>query len=151
MAPLIILLVVFSCVLLVLRWSRGRWPVTVAGRVAIAVMFVFTGGSHFLVPGPLVEMVPPLFPRPDRWVALTGVLEILGGIGLLVPRTRKLAACCLALFLVAVFPANVYAAQNKVGLGGHVNGPGYLWFRAPLQLLLLIWTLVFGLRSGDRR
>ena len=151
MAPLSLLLFSFGCVLLVLRWARGRWLVTVSGRVAIAVMFVFTGVSHFFLPGPMAEMVPPLFSRPDRWVALTGVAEILGGVGLLVPRARLVAAWCLAVFLVAVFPANVYAAQHQVGPGGHAQGLAYLWFRAPLQLLFLVWVLVFGLRSGSRR
>ncbi len=151
MAPLIILLVVFGCVLLLLRWSRGRWLVTLSGRIALGVMFVFTGASHFIVPGPMAEMVPPLFPRPDRWVAATGILEILGGIALLIPRTQRMAAWCLAAFLVAVFPANVYAAQNQVGVGGHLQGVVYLWFRAPVQLLLLICVLVWGLRRAERR
>ncbi len=151
MAPLFILLFIFGVILLLLRWLRGRWLISVSGRIAMGIMFVFAGASHFIVPEPMAEMVPPFFPRADRWVAATGVLEVLGGIGLLIPRTRRLAAWCLAVFLIAVFPANVYAAQNKVGVGGHVQGVGYLWFRAPMQLLFLVWVLFCGVRRGKRR
>ena len=58
----------------------------------------------------LVRMVPPRFPRPELLVTVTGVLEILGAIGLLIPATAKLAALCLALLLTALFPANIHAA-----------------------------------------
>jgi len=113
-------------------------------------MFVFTGVSHFIFPGPMAEMVPPIFPSPELWVAFTGGAEILGGIGLLVPRTSRLSAWGLALFLVAVFPANVFAAIHQVGMGGHRDGLGYLWFRAPLQVVFLAWVVYFGIISPRR-
>lgn len=121
-----------------------------AGRIALAALFVMTGVAHFIVTEPMAEMVPPPFP-PVATVLATGVLEILGAIGLLVPRTSKLAAWCLFVFLIAVFPANIYAAVNHTGLGGHLDGPSYLWQRVPFQLLLLVWTWVFGIRRRDRR
>lgn len=125
--------------------SAGR-----AGRIALAALFVMTGAAHFIVTEPMAQMVPPPFP-PVATVWVTGVLEILGAIGLLVPRTSTLAAWCLLALLVAMFPANIYAAIHHTGLGGHVDGPSYLWQRAPLQLLLLAWTWVFGIRMGVRQ
>ena len=116
-----------------------------AGRMALAVLFLFTGVAHFVMTESMARMVPPPFP-PVLTVWATGVLEILGAIGLLLPRTSRLAAWCLFVFLLAVFPANVYAALNHTGLGGHVDGPSYLWQRAPLQLLFLAWTWYFGIR-----
>ncbi|GAA4217439.1 DoxX family protein [Actinocatenispora rupis] len=64
----------------------------------------------------LVAMVPPRLPRPALLVALTGVLEVAGAVGLLLPATYRLAAFLLGLLLIAVFPANVYAARHHVGL-----------------------------------
>lgn len=125
--------------------SAGR-----AGRIALAALFVMTGAAHFIVTEPMAQMVPPPFP-PVATVLATGVLEILGAIGLLLPRRSILAAWCLLALLVAMFPANIYAAIHHTGLGGHVDGPSYLWQRAPLQLLLLAWTWVFGIRMRVRQ
>src|SRR5215216_1783679 len=115
-----------------------------AGRGALAIMFVFTGTSHFTsMKYDFAAMIPE--PLPDGlWVIyLTGVFEIAGAIGLLIPRTRRIAAICLALLMVALFPANVNAALNGIPLGGEVPTP--LWLRAPMQLLfigMLWWTSI---------
>lgn len=145
MAPLLVLIVSFALASPALRLRHGRWSLAIAGRFAAAAMFVFTGVSHFIFPDAMAEMVPPLFPAPRLWIAATGVAEIAGGIGLLFERTRRVSAWALAVFLVAVFPANVYAALERVGMGGHRQGPGYLWFRAPLQVAFLAWVVYFGL------
>jgi uncharacterized membrane protein len=63
-------------------------------------------------------MVPPGLPRPDLLVTITGVLEVLGAIGLFIPRTAPVAAICLAVFLIAVFPANVRASRRKLTIAG---------------------------------
>jgi uncharacterized membrane protein len=88
-------------------------------------------------------MIPD--PLPDGlWVIyLTGLFEIAGAVGLLVPRTRRLAGVLLVLLLVALFPANVNAIINEITLGG--NDPTPLWFRAPMQLLyigMVWWTSI---------
>jgi uncharacterized membrane protein len=90
-------------------------------RILLAVVFVAMGTLHF-VPGAargMAAMVPPALRvvRPSVLVAFTGVCEILGGIGLLIPATRVPAALCLAVFLVAVFPANAYAAGKTERFG----------------------------------
>ena len=110
---------------------------------ALAVLFCFTGVAHF---GPLSaeveKMLPPWVPAPKATVFLTGALEILGAIGLIVPETRRLAGTCLIIFLVAVFPANVHAAKIKLSLRGQPVTP--LWLRAPMQVLfivLLAWVI----------
>jgi uncharacterized membrane protein len=143
---LVVLLGTFAVVLLTER-ARRRWEGAVprAGRLALSALFLFTGISHFFLTARMAEMVPPPFP-PTATVLVTGVLEILGAVGLLVPRTSRTAAWCLLAFLLAVFPANVHAAWNHVGLGGHVDGPSYLFLRAPLQILFLGWTWYFGIR-----
>jgi uncharacterized membrane protein len=112
----------------------ATWQVSAAW--ALAAMFGFTASAHFTkTKEDLVAMVPKAFPNPRMLVYLTGVLEILGAIGLLVPVTRSLAGICLALLLVAMFPANVAAARKGTQLRGKPPTP--LWIRAPMQLLFV--------------
>jgi uncharacterized membrane protein len=107
-------------------------------------MFLFTGASHFTsMKYDFAAMIPAPLPD-DLWVIyLSGVLEIAGAIGLLIPRTRKVAGICLVLLLVALFPANVNAALNEIPLRGEAPTP--LWLRAPMQLLfigMVWWTSI---------
>lgn len=96
----------------------------------------------------------------DLWVIyLTGVFEIAGAVGLLIPGTWRLAGVCVVLLLVAMFPANVNAIINGIALGG--NAPTPLWARAPMQLLyigMVWWTSIkkdpegdVGLRQFEKR
>jgi uncharacterized membrane protein len=93
-------------------------------RVVFALAFIGMGVNHFR-PGPrriMGRMIPPFLrgkdPRtPDRLVLLTGVCEIAGGIGLLIPALWSVAAIALMIFLVAVFPANAFAAANRDRFG----------------------------------
>jgi uncharacterized membrane protein len=115
-----------------------------AGRGALVIMFLFTGASHFTsMKYDFAAMIPPPLPN-DLWVIyLTGVFEIAGAIGLLIPRTRKLAGICLVLLLVALSPANVYAALDEIPLRGEAATP--LWIRTPMQLLyigMVWWTSI---------
>ena len=116
----------------------------VAGRIALAIMFLFTGFSHFSsMKYDFAAMIPPPLPN-DLWVIyLSGVFEIAGAVGLLIPRTRRLAGICLVLLLVALFPANVYAALSEIPLRGEAATP--LWIRTPMQLLyigMVWWTSI---------
>ncbi|MGA5463203.1 DoxX family protein [Mycobacterium sp. NPDC050041] len=87
------------------------WPRAVA--VGLALMFTMTGVAHF-VPAmrrDMIAIVPPRLPAPGLLVTITGVLELLGAVGLLFPPTRVAAAVCLFLLMLAMFPANVHAAR----------------------------------------
>ncbi len=106
-------------------------------RFALVLLFVGAGALHFIRPGIYLRIMPPALPAPLLLVYLSGLFEILGGLGLLWPRTRQLAGWGLLALLVAVFPANVYMAQAHQELGV----PGWLaWGRLPLQLPLLAWV-----------
>ncbi|WP_433248923.1 DoxX family protein [Streptosporangium sp. CA-135522] len=90
-------------------------------RGGLALMFVLTGVSHFApaqLRNDMIAMVPPQLPRPDLLVTLTGVLELAGAAGLLLPPTASLAAGALALLMLAMFPANVSAARRRLTLNG---------------------------------
>jgi uncharacterized membrane protein len=87
------------------------WPQAVA--VGLAAMFVMTGIAHF-VPAmrrDMIAIVPPRLPAAGLLVTITGVLEMLGAVGLLYPPTRVVAAVCLFVLMMVMFPANVYAAR----------------------------------------
>jgi uncharacterized membrane protein len=116
------------------------------GRISVALLFVFTGLGHFVNPEPMAAMLPPWVPARVPMIYATGLLEWAGAVGLLVPRYARAAGLCLLTFLVAVFPANVFAALNHVEMGGHELGPAYLLVRAPFQLALMWWTYHFAVR-----
>lgn len=88
-------------------------------RASLAAMFAFTAVSHFVqqTRSDLLRMVPPALPRPELLVTLTGLLELAGAIGLLWGPWHRTAAIALALLLVALFPANAYAARAGVVIG----------------------------------
>jgi len=113
-----------------------------ATRAGLAVMFVFTGVAHFTrTRADLVRMVPPQLPGPGLLVTLTGVAELAGAIGLLVPAFARTAALALIVLLMAMFPANIQAARAGHLIGGRPHTP--MWLRLPLQLLwigLLWWS-----------
>jgi uncharacterized membrane protein len=86
------------------------WPA--ATRAGLAVMLLFTGIAHFnSMRHDLVRMVPPSIPRPMAFIYFTGLCEILGDIGLLLPATRFAAAVALIVLFLALLPANIYAAR----------------------------------------
>ena len=114
-----------------------------ATRVGLAIMFAFTGATHFTrTRQDLVRMVPPRLSNPAGLVTLTGVAELAGALGLLVPSTARWAAYALMLLLVAMFPANIYAARIHHTIAGRPHTR--LALRLPLQILwigLLWWSV----------
>jgi len=137
MAPFIVLTTLFVVLSLAghfqLPVSYGWWT---SLRLSLSGMFLLTASAHWGKRRPdLIKMVPPFFTRPDVLVSLTGVLEILGAVGLMIPAAARSAAVGLALLLVTVFPANVHAARKRLTIGGReVEG---LAPRTALQLVFL--------------
>jgi uncharacterized membrane protein len=104
----------------------------------LALLFIGAGILHFLSPAPYLRIMPPYLPAPLLLVYVSGVAEIAGGLGLLVPTTRRLAGIELIVVLLAVFPANVYMLQTQ---GAGMSVPLWvLWLRLPLQLALIAWV-----------
>jgi uncharacterized membrane protein len=129
MAPLVALLT-GSVAARIVGWLGidyvNSWVKAIA--VGLAAMFVLTGVAHFAPPlrASLIAIVPPRLPAPGLLVSFTGVLELLGAVGLLVPATRIVAAVCLMLLMLAMFPANIYAARMP-------NPPMSMTTRLPLR------------------
>ena len=118
-----------------------------SGQLAIMIMFVFTGISHFFFTVQMVQMLPEWVPGRESLVYFTGVLEIVGGLAILRQRMVPFAGVSLIFFLLGVLPSNIYAAFNYTGMGGHVNGPSYLLFRIPLQMFFIVWIWFFTIRN----
>ena len=109
-------------------------------RWVLTIFMVGAGVNHFLVPATYVGMMPAELPVPLTLVYISGVAEILGGLGLILPATRRLAAWGLIALFVAVFPANLNMALNHLPLGDR-GVPGWaLWARLPLQGVLIAWA-----------
>ena len=149
MAPLIVLAVATLVFRLIGKWVAflNSWPAAV--RVGLAAMFAFTAMAHFNdMRHQLAEMLPPWVPNPELVIIFTGLCELAGAIGLLIPKTRRAAAVALVLFLIAVFPANVHAAQEGVLLRGQPATP--LVPRALMQILFIGLTWWSGFIAARR-
>lgn len=112
-------------------------------RWLLTIVMVGAGANHFINPAPYLGMMPDVLPAHLALVYLSGVAEIAGGLGLILPATRKLAAWGLILLLLAVFPANVNMALNDLPLGDDPVPSWALWARLPLQLVFILWAWWF--------
>ena len=106
-----------------------------------AAFYVWAGYAHFARPDFYLPMMPPYLPWHAELVFLSGVAEVMCGLGLLFPQTRKLAAWGTIALLIAVFPANIHVAVNNVAVFGATEGPGPIgYIRLPFQLVLMAWA-----------
>jgi len=107
---------------------------------ALAAAFVAAGANHFLSPDFYMPMMPPYLPAHLELVYLSGIAEIAGGFGVLIPRWRRAAGYWLIAVLIAVFPANLHMALNGISPPGMDASQTALWIRLPFQLVFIAWT-----------
>ncbi len=123
-------------------------------RVSIGALAAFVFGAgvmHFVTPQFFIDIVPDYLPAPAALVAVSGVFEILGAIGLLVPMTRRFAAFGLIALFIAVFPANVHMALHQITPTGAPTLPAWLpWARLPLQGALIWWAYTIARAAKPR-
>ncbi len=119
-------------------------------RLFTALGFCVSGVGHFVITDGFRKIVPPFLPAPTELVYISGVFEVLGGIGLLIPRTRRAAGWGLAALLLAVYPANIYHAVSGVKVGGIIDQPIYHVFRIPMQFFL-IWEVLWCSRALEKK
>lgn len=142
MKPILILLVpvrVFSLITLNTMLNFITHPSF--SQYLIGAAFIFTGILHFIKPGVFVRIMPDYIPCHRALVLFSGVAEVLGGLGVLMPKTQFWAACGLIVLLVAVFPANIDMSVQAVrhqGWGSWYTGATLL--RLPLQFVLIYWV-----------
>lgn len=120
-----------------------------AARWILAAFFVAAGANHFVMTPVYLGMMPPWLPGPEAANVVSGVAEILGGLGLLLPPWRRAAGWGLVALLVAVFPANVHVARQGF-MPGTDFSPAALRWRLPAQALLVLavgWAALPGRRA----
>jgi uncharacterized membrane protein len=118
------------------RWRTGlRW--------LLVLVYVAAGVAHLLRPAFFLAITPPWVPAPALVIAVTGVCEILGAVGLLLPRWRWWAGVMLAAYAVAVFPANLHHAFGGVEAGVAL-GASYHLPRLLFQPVFVWWALFAG-------
>lgn len=142
--------IVLILLVLIVPWTAAvlvSGKTELAGRISIAVLFCFTALGHFVKPHEMLEMLPPWVPARKLVVLLSGLLELAFAIGILVPSISRLTATSAIVFLFLATPLNIYSAYRRVNFGGHAAGPGYLFIRLPLQILLIAWIWWFTLRT----
>jgi uncharacterized membrane protein len=127
-------------------------------RAHLSALFIFAGTLHLFQPAFFLPIMPPAIPFPIACIEISGVFELLGGLGLWMPlhRIQLLTGWGLIVLLLAVFPANVYMAAANVKIHGMPSQPWMAWARLPLQPLLIVAvTWVTGIwpkrcnKSGD--
>lgn len=109
-------------------------------RWLLAAFFIAAGLNHFRDVEFYRAMMPAWLPWHDALIQASGVAEVLGGIGVLVPAARAFAGWGLVALLVAVFPVNLNLALHPMSLPGLVVPAWALWARLPLQVVLIAWV-----------
>jgi uncharacterized membrane protein len=116
-------------------------------RVLLAVFFVAAGVNHFVSPENYLQIIPPFLPARAAANYVSGLAEILGGVGILFVPTRRLAALGLILLLILVFPANIYGALHGMQISDWDVPRWVLWLRLPIQPLLIAWVYFAGWKA----
>ena len=114
-------------------------------RLLAAIFFIAAGTGHFVIPAFYLAMMPPWLPAHVVLVQLSGIAEIIGGVGLLIPRFRQAAGVGLIVLLIAVFPANIEMLLKARAVGAPELA---LWIRLPFQILFIWW--VWAVSRADR-
>lgn len=119
-------------------------PVRTGFRWLLALIYLAAGIIHIRSPGGFVAITPDWVPSPHAVVFWTGVAEIAGAIGLMIPRLRRAAGIGLALYALCVWPANFNHALNDIAIGGNRLPWAYHGPRLMLQPLIIWWALWVG-------
>jgi uncharacterized membrane protein len=115
-----------------MSWLPASWPKRIV-LLLVAAFFGYAGVSHFTNEAFFVRIVPPWLPAPLLMVQLSGIAEIAGAVGVLIPRTRRLAGWGLLALLAAVYPANVHMALHPEQFPDMT--PTALYVRLPFQFV----------------
>lgn len=109
-------------------------------RVFLAVFMITAGVLHFVSTDAFAQIVPDWLPWHRELVLISGVFEIAGGVGLLIPSIRKVAGTGLILLYIAVLPANIHMAIYKIQPLDFEIPDFVLWARVPFQLVFIYWA-----------
>lgn len=111
------------------------------GSYSMVIFLVFFGLSHFYKQDELILMLPDFIPFPEFIIFITGIIEITLAVGLLFPTTRRLSGILIAVYFIAVLPANIYKAVNTVEISGTLSNDTVAWLRIFFQPIFIVWAL----------
>jgi uncharacterized membrane protein len=114
------------------------------GRYALVALYALAGLAHVLFADAFLLITPDWVPFPATIIALTGICEIAGAIGLMTRRFRRVAGICLAIYAVCVFPANIKHVIHDLGSATATLGWWYHLPRLALQPAIVWWALFAG-------
>ena len=152
MTPVIILILLTSPLLIaciVAKITKTKLNIKKYASWGLGIAFIFFSVGHFVKTDGMIEMLPSWVPLRLEIIYATGILELVIGISLFFTNLQNKAALVAIMVLVLFFSANIYAALNSVGLGGHQWGPVYLLIRVPLQLILIAWAYFFCVKNAE--
>src|SRR5690625_3736117 len=139
------LLIILSRIGILFRHETSRG----LAALAMAVFLIFLSVSHFFLMDEMILMIPKIFPYPGFIVYATGVIEIMLAIGLIVPKTRRLSGIFIALYFIAIFPANIVKAMSDIDIQGTFNSPIMSWVRLLFQPIFILWALYCSKTDND--
>lgn len=151
--PIIILCLLSSPLLVAFIFSRltnRKLAIRKYACWGLGVAFIYFFIGHIVKTDGMVEMLPEWVPLRLQLIYATGLVELAIGGALFIPKYQRIAAKLAILVFIVFFPANVYAALNGLGLGGHQWGPEYLLIRGPLQVILIAWAYYLCLRDCNK-
>lgn len=151
--PILILLILSSPLGVAFFYSRLKKASINIKKYAcwgLGLAFIFFFIGHIVKANGMAEMLPPWVPFKIPLIYITGAIELLVGIALFITRLQLVAAKISIIIFIVFFPANIYAALNSVGLGGHQWGPIYLLIRAPLQIILILWAYFLCIKNHNK-
>ena len=119
-----------------MKLPAGWWKKLVL--FGLAAFFINVGVDHFVNPEFYLSIMPPAFPLHLEAVYISGFFEVLGGVGVLIPRLRKIAGWGLVALLVAVYPANIYMAITPEAFPE--ASVALLYVRLVFQFLFFYWA-----------
>ncbi len=146
MKPLLVLITSFIICIIIFRLLKKRIDYRLSGRIAMAVMLLFTAIGHFVFIEGMTAMIPNFIPFKESFVLITGFLEAFFALGLLIPKYKTYSGWLIIVFLILIVPGNIKAATENVNYRtGMLDGPSlnYLWFRIPLQVFFIAWVYFF--------
>ena len=125
----------------------GRKRMTLSVML-MAAFFIVAGAMHFIVPHNYMRIMPSWLPAPMALVLVSGLCEMAGGAGVLLPATRVAAGWGLIALLLAVFPANIQMLMNAHAANASAAWQGALVARLPLQVAMIYWVYHSAVRAG---
>ncbi|QNL51799.1 hypothetical protein H8S90_09580 [Olivibacter sp. SDN3] len=150
--PEIILPIVFCVALLILKIKHKTYQFALSARIAMAAMLIITAIAHFVFTKGMSMMLPDFIPYKTELVYLTGIIEAMAAVGILISKYQKLTGLLLIVFFVLVIPANIYATLKHVDMENATfegDGPNYLWYRIPLQAFFIAWVYFSSIKPVE--